>query len=508
MAEGPFAPDAPARGIPSEGAVWVDGQLLSLLSLKIGDLLNVGDTRLRIERVVSYEPDRGMQFVNVAPRVLLRASDLPATGLIAPGSRIGYALLVAGPPEAVSGYAGWLGQNLKRGQKLATLESGRPEVRRTLDRAQRFLSLVALLAVLISAVAVALAAGRYMARHRDGIAVMRCLGAVQSQVSRMLTLEFALVGLFSSALGCLLGFAVHQGLVAVLASLIDTTLPAPSAVPAAQGLLTGLLLLLGFALPSLAQLRHVPPARVLRRDADTLGARSAAGYGLGAAGFALLIWWFAGDARLGAVVAGGFLGAFLVFALVAWLCILGLSRLRRVANGLPSLRFALAGVVRRRVATITQVCALAIGLMALLLLAMTRTDLIQGWQRTLPPDAPNRFLINVQPEQRQAVSDALAREGLGRVSLAPMVRGRLIALNGKPVGPDDYEEPRAKRLVDRNSTCPTAMNCPRPTASNRAAGSRPAPTRSRWSRAWPRRWASSWATRCCSTWPASRSRPP
>ncbi|MFG0233530.1 ABC transporter permease [Achromobacter sp. 413638] len=449
VAEGPFAPDAPARGIPSEGAVWVDGQLLSLLNLKIGDLLNVGDTRLRIERVVSYEPDRGMQFVNVAPRVLLRASDLPATGLIAPGSRIGYALLVAGPPEAVSGYAGWLGQNLKRGQKLATLESGRPEVRRTLDRAQRFLSLVALLAVLISAVAVALAAGRYMARHRDGIAVMRCLGAVQSQVSRMLTLEFALVGLFSSALGCLLGFAVHQGLVAVLASLIDTTLPAPSAVPAAQGLLTGLLLLLGFALPSLAQLRHVPPARVLRRDADTLGARSAAGYGLGAAGFALLIWWFAGDARLGAVVAGGFLGAFLVFALVAWLCILGLSRLRRVANGLPSLRFALAGVVRRRVATITQVCALAIGLMALLLLAMTRTDLIQGWQRTLPPDAPNRFLINVQPEQRQAVSDALAREGLGRVSLAPMVRGRLIALNGKPVGPDDYEEPRAKRLVDR-----------------------------------------------------------
>ena len=190
------------------------------------------------------------------------------------------------------------------------------------------------------------------------------------------------------------------------------------------------------------------------------------------------------------MVAGGFLGAFLVFALVAWLCILGLSRLRRVANGLPSLRFALAGVVRRRVATITQVCALAIGLMALLLLAMTRTDLIQGWQRTLPPDAPNRFLINVQPEQRQAVSDALAREGLGRVSLAPMVRGRLIALNGKPVGPDDYEEPRAKRLVDRNSTCPTAMNCPRPTASNRAAGSRPAPTRSRWSRAWPRRWAS------------------
>ncbi|MGE8567570.1 MAG: ABC transporter permease [Achromobacter sp.] len=449
VAEAPFAPDAVTRDIPPEGAVWVDAQLLSLLNLKVGDTLNVGDAHLRVDRVITYEPDRGMQFVNVAPRVLLRASDLPATGLIAPGSRIGYAMLVAGQPDAVSGYATWLNQNLKRGQKVATLESGRPEVRRTLDRAQRFLSLVALLAVLISAVAVALAAGRYMTRHRDGIAVMRCLGAVQSQISRMLTLEFALVGLFSSAAGCLLGFAVHQVLVMLLGSLIDTSLPAPSAIPALQGVLTGLLLLLGFALPALAQLRHVPPARVLRRDADTLSARSAFGYVVGATGFALLIWWFAGDAKLGAVVAGGFLGAFAVFALVAWLCVLGLARVRGLASGFPALRFALAGVVRRRAATITQVCALAVGLMALLLLTMTRTDLIQGWQRTMPADAPNRFLINVQPDQRQPVSDALAREGLGGITLSPMVRGRLIAINGKPVGPDDYEEPRAKRLVDR-----------------------------------------------------------
>jgi len=454
VADAPFAPDATTREIPPEGAVWVDAQLLALLDLKVGDSLNVGDARLRVDRVITYEPDRGMQFVNVAPRVLLRASDLPATGLIAPGSRIGYALLVAGQPDAVAGYSAWLKQNLKRGQKLATLESGRPEVRRTLDRAQRFLSLVALLAVLISAVAVALAAGRYMARHRDGVAVMRCLGAQQSQVARMLTLEFTLVGLFSSAAGCLLGFAVHQVLVVLLGSLIDTALPAPSAIPALQGLLTGLLLLLGFALPALAQLRHVPPARVLRRDADALSARSALGYVLGAAGFALLIWWFAGDAKLGAVVAGGFLGAFAVFALVAWLCILGLARVRRLAAGLPALRFALAGVVR---------------LMALLLLTMTRTDLIQGWQRTLPPDAPNRFLINVQPDQRQAVTDALTRAGLGRIALAPMVRGRLIAINGKPVGPDDYEEPRAKRLVDREFNLSYGETLP---ASNRIEAGR------------------------------------
>lgn len=449
VADAPFAKDAVTHEVPSEGAVWVDAQLLALLNVKVGDKLGIGDAQLRIERVITYEPDRGLQFVNVAPRVMLRASDLPATGLIAPGSRIGYALLAAGPADAVAAYSTWLATHLTRGQKLATLESGRPEVRRTLDRAQRFLSLVALLAVLISAVAVALAAGRYMTRHRDGIAVMRCLGAVQPQVTRMLTLEFALVGLFASAVGCLIGYAMHQGMVMILASLIDTTLPAASFVPALQGVMTGLLLLLGFALPALAQLRHVPPARVLRRDVDALRARSVMGYAVGAVGFGLLIWWFAGDARLAGVVAGGFLAAFLLFALVAWLCILVLNRVRGLASGMPALRFALAGVVRRRAATITQVCALAVGIMALLLLTMTRSDLIEGWQRTMPPDAPNRFLINVQPDQREAVAARLTQQGLTGVTLMPMVRGRLIAVNDKPVGPDSFDEPRAKRLVDR-----------------------------------------------------------
>lgn len=460
VADDPYTGGVDTRDIPAAGTVWADAQLLALLGIEIGDTIGLGDSRLRVARVITYEPDRGMQFVNVAPRVMMRADDLPATGLVAPGSRIDYALLAAGEPDAVTSYSEWLDEHLQRGQKLATVESGRPEVQRTMDRAQRFLSLVALLAVLISAVAVALAAGRFMTRHRDGIAIMRCLGAVQHQVTRMLLLEFTLVGLFASAVGGLLGFAVHQGLVLALGNLIDTQLPAPSAIPALQGLVTGVLLLLGFALPSLAQLRHVPPARVLRRDADMVRARSAIGYALGAVGFALLIAWFAGDARLGAVVAGGFLGAFGVFALVAWLCVLGLARLRGLVTGMPTLRFALAGVVRRRAATITQVCALAIGLMALLLLTMTRTDLVAGWQRTLPPDAPNRFLINIQPDQRQAVQDFLSAHDLNNVTLWPMIRGRLVAVDGRAIGPDDYEDPRAKRLVNREFNLSYGENLP------------------------------------------------
>ncbi|OZI39484.1 ABC transporter permease [Bordetella genomosp. 1] len=449
VAEAPFAQDTPTDEVPSPGTVWADPQLLALLGIGVGDSIGLGDARLRVERVLTYEPDRGMQFVNVAPRVMLRSADLAATGLIAPGSRIGYGLLVAGEPAAVADYQTWLRAHLQRGQKIATVESGRPEVRRTLDRAQRFLSLVALLAVLISAVAVALAAGRFMQRHRNGIAVMRCLGASQAQVSIMLCAEFTLIGLAAALGGCVLGFGVHQLLVMALSGLIDTSLPLPSVIPALQGLVTGLLMLLGFALPSLAQLRHVPPARVLRRDAGAGRARGLGGYAVGAVGLSLLIWWFAGDLKLGVAVAGGFLGAFLVFALVAWLAVLLLARLRGAVAGLPALRFALAGVVRRRAATITQVCALAIGLMALLLLTMTRTDLIDGWQRTLPADAPNRFLINIQPDQRADVLARLQAEGLGNVRLWPMVRGRLLTVNDRAVGPDDYEDPRAKRLVDR-----------------------------------------------------------
>ena len=437
------------RGGPQPGTVWIDPQLLSMLELTVGDTLAVGESSLRVAGVIRYEPDRGMQFVNVAPRVLMRAEDLPATGLDGPFSRIGHALLVAGEPQAVQAYSQWLQGALERGQKVATLDSGRPEVARTLERAQRFLSLVALLAVMISAVAVALAARRYTLRHRDGVAVMRCLGAGRGLLMRMLGAEFLMVAVLAAAAGSALGFGVHMILVSILGSMIDTVLPAPSWRPGLQGLLVGCWLLLGFALPPVAELCRVPPARVLRRDAAPLRQRAWAGYALGAAGFIGLIVWFAGDLRLSAVVAGGFLGAFAVFALVAWLVLLGADAARRRLHGRPALRFALAGLARRRGASAAQICALGLGLMALLLLAITRTDLIDGWQSTMPADAPNRFLINIQPDQRDAVARRLADAGMQDVVLSPMIRGRLLNINDRAVSPADYEEPRAKRMVDR-----------------------------------------------------------
>lgn len=447
-------------GIPEPGTVWVDAQLLTLLNVGLGDALVLGDSRFIVARIVTYEPDRGMQFVNVAPRAMINADDLPATGLLGPGSRLDYHFLVAGEDAAVKRFEAWVTPSLDKGQRLDTLETGRPEVRRALDRAQRFLALVALLAVLISSVAVALAARRFMLRHRDGIAVMRCLGAGQSQIARMLFAEFAVVGVVASSVGVLVGLGAHLVLIQALAGLIESELPGPTLEPALQGLVVGIWLLLGFALPSLAQLRHVPPARVLRRDLQPLQVSGLLGYGVGALGFAAIIWWFAGDMKLGATVAGGFLGAFLVFALAGAASLWVLGKIRHRVVGSPALRFALAGLVRRRAATITQLCALAIGIMALLLLTMTRTDLIDGWQRTLPPDAPNRFLINIQPDQRKPVAEFLAQAGIKQAWLAPTVRGRLIQLNGRNVGADQYDEPRAKRLVDREFNLSYAQTIP------------------------------------------------
>lgn len=443
------AADQLTNSSPSKGEVWVDPQILSQTQSRVGDVLRVGDIDLAIARVITYEPDRGPQFVNLAPRVMLSADDLEQTGLIAPGSRIGCALLVAGSDQAVETYRQWLAGEIKPGQKLVTVESGRPEVRRSLDRAQQFLALVAMLAVLIAAVAVALAARRFGQRHRNSVAVMRSLGASQSDISTILMAEFVLVALAGSLIGIAIGWGAQTLLVNLLGRFVGSALPAPGGMPALQGLFAGLWLLLAFSWPPLAALRRVAPWQILRRQSTAIPLQSWMGWLIGLGGFCLLMWWVAHDIKLGLGLALGFVAAGLLFSGLAAIVLWCLSALRNRLTHYPVLRFALAGVVRRRVATIAQTSALAIGMMAILLLTIVRTDLLAGWQRTLPADAPNRFLINVLDDQREAVEQQLNSAGLTKLNMSPMVRGRLVANNGRMLGAADYEDARAKRLIER-----------------------------------------------------------
>lgn len=455
-------PELTTTTAPEIGQVWVDPQILAQTGLKIGQTLKVGDLRLTIARAIAYEPDRGPQFVNLAPRVMLRAEDLLRSGLITTGSRIAYALLIAGDGSEVERYRVWLDSVMQSGQKILTVESGRPEIRRSLDRAQQFLALVAMLAVLIAAVAVALGARRFGQRHRNSVAMMRCLGATQGQVSTILIGEFVVVGVIASIAGGVVGWFVQMAGVSMLAGLVGADLPGAGWAPAAQGLFAGLWLLLAFAWPPLRALRHVPPSQILRTQAQPIPLQSWLGYALGVSGFLLLMWWVARDIKLGAGLAAGFVAAAALFALVSLACLWLLGKVRGQLDGFPVLRFALAGVIRRRGATVAQTSALAIGMMAILLLAIVRTDLLAGWQRTLPSDAPNRFLINVQTDQVDEVQRTLSQVGLNAVRLSPMIRGRLIARNGTPVSAADYTDARAQRLVEREFNLSYAGQVPEP----------------------------------------------
>jgi putative ABC transport system permease protein len=448
----------PAAGIPASGTVWLDAGLLGSLNTKVGADIKLGDKTFKITQLIASEPDRGANFLAFAPRVMLPLQDLQATDLIQPGSRVTYRVLVAAPPTLQNGAAAaasfqqWLQDKIKagniKGVRVESLENGRPEMRNTLDRADRFLSLVGLLSAMLAAVAVAMAARRFMQRHLDACAMLRCLGLTQNQVTSMYLIEFLMVGLAGSAIGVAVGFGAHYVLLEVLGKLVAADLPGPTIYPALQGLAIGMLLLAGFALPPILQLRKVPHNRVIRREQDPPQVAALATYGLGLGGFGLLLLWQAGDAQLAGYTAAGFLGAFVVFGLVAWLGLKALKPLRGAINH-QSWRFAITSLQRRPGATIVQVVSLALGMMALLVLTVVRDDLMTAWRSATPADAPNRFIINIQPEQREPIAKRLAAAGVSYAPQYPMIRGRLTAVNGQPVTAETYTEDRARGLADR-----------------------------------------------------------
>jgi putative ABC transport system permease protein len=453
VADSPQSPSGKTRDIPAPGQAWVDAPLLEALGLSIGDALLLGDTQMKVTRVIVVEPDRGTGFVNFAPRVMINAADLPATHLVQPASRVSYRFAVAGPDAQVTAFVDWALEEVKkpsiRGVRVESLEGGRPEMRQTLDRAEKFLNLVALLAALLSAVAVSLAARGFAASHLDDCAMLRVLGQSQRTIAWSYAFEFALVGLAASVAGVLIGFGVHFAFVLLLAGLVGSALPPAGMWPAFFGVGMGLTLLFAFGLPPVLQLAQVPPLRVIRRDVGGLKPASALVLAVGIAGFAALLLAASSDLLLGAMAVGGFAGAVVVFAGLSWVAVKLLRLSVNEATAPRWLVLATRQISARPIYAVVQVSALAVGLLALVLLVLLRTDLIASWRKATPPDAPNRFVINVMPEQGDAFQKTLRDAGVSRFDWYPMFRGRLVAVNGTTVSPDDYAEDRAKRLVDR-----------------------------------------------------------
>ena len=450
--------------IPPAGEVWVDPALLEALNLQTGQLLGLGDRQLRITATIVREPDRGAGFMSFAPRVMLNAADLPSTGLVQPASRVTWRMAVAGQPAEADRFVQWakteIDSHAVRGVQIESLDTGRPEMRQTLDRASQFLNLVALLAALLCAVAVALASRSFAERQLDACALLRVLGQSQRTLTLSYGLEFLGAGLIASASGVLIGYGVHLGFVLLLAGLVDTQLPAATAWPALMGMGMGLTLLIAFGLPPVLQLAKVPPLRVIRRDLGGLQTHSLLVLAMGLSGFALTLIMVSRSLTLGLITVGGFAVALLVFA---GLAALALWLLRRTVPGEQAprwLRLATRQVAARPVFAVVQVSALSVGLLALALLVLLRTDLVASWRQATPANAPDRFVINVQPEQANDFLASLQRAGVQSPDWFPMIRGRLVAINGREVGPNDFTADRAKRLIDREINLSHSANLP------------------------------------------------
>ncbi len=439
--------DFEPRSIPEVGEVWVDDRLLRRLNVKIGNRVGLGEREFRIAALVSEEPESSAGFINLGPRLIMNATDLPSTGLIQSGSRVSYRLFVAGGAPAIALFRDFAGRAVGPGQRVEDIRDARPEIKAALERAGRFLGLSALMTVILAGVAVALAARRYLQRHLDACAIMRCLGAGQTLILSLHGLQFVMIGLVAGALGCAVGFAFQFVLAAVLAPVVSVALPAPGLLPLLQGMVAGFVMLLGFSLPPLIALKKVPTLRVLRRDLGAPNSMSVSAYLLGGAAVAGLVLWQAQELALGLYVLGGVLGTAAASAVLTLVVLRLLSSVSRSAGF--NWRFGLANLRRHRAGSVVQVMALGLGLMALILLTLVRADLLDNWRNSLPADAPNRFLVNIQSDQVQAIAQFFAANNVPSPQMFPMVRGRLVEINGKPVSSRDYVEDRARRLVDR-----------------------------------------------------------
>lgn len=442
-----FGQEQDSTSVPGPGSAWVDGRLLQALDLEVGAGLKLGELTLRVERILTYEPDRGGELFNIAPRVLINLADLDATGLIAPGSRADFRLLLRGATDTVAAFREQAKAEKSRGLKIQGIRDARPELRRALERSGQFLGLAVIVAIALCGLAIAMASRRFALRHYDTCAMLRCLGADQRYITGVFTLQMLLLALLFSGAGAALGFAGQAGLASLLQEMTARAIPAPSPWPLLSALLAGVVAVTGFALPQLSRLREVSPLRVLRRDLAPAPAASHIVFAAAIVTLTLLAPWQSGNQSLTAYVFGGLLGTALLLAGGALLGVRLCARLR-AGTGI-AWRYGLANVARRAQGSVAQVLAIGLGVTALLLLTLERSDLLDSWRSRLAPGIPNYFLINIQPDEVSALQIFLRERAAVTTNLYPMVRGRLTQINGKPVNPDDYKDLRARQLASR-----------------------------------------------------------
>jgi putative ABC transport system permease protein len=444
-----FGNERTAAGIPPRGEAWADAALLARIGADVGDVLDVGAAKLRIGAVLTYRPDQSIGFASLAPSLLMNIDDIPATGLVGEGSRVGYALLVAGDESELDAFDKAIADDLPESVTTSNREQSSERVFNAADRAQRFLSLTAVISVLLSAVAVAMSARRFAQRRMDTVALMKSLGATQRFVISVSLIQLLLLGVCGVIIGSAVGFAAQALLAVILADLLAADLPGPGTMPVLLAAGSAIALLAGFALPSLIRLRNTPPLRVLRHDAMPPRPSRLLVAGFAIAAVVALLYRAVADLRMLVILLGG------LVAIAGALYLAGRGLVALMGRGRSGVgvawRYGLANVARRGRASAVQVVAFGLGLTVLLLLTIVRTDLLAGWRETIASDAPNHFMINIQPGEIESVAAIYRDAGIPVPDFVPLVRGRMTSINGVAVNDRKYPTPGGDWFAKREA---------------------------------------------------------
>lgn len=442
-----FGEESVTDSIPASGEVWIDSRLMQALQVNLGDTIKLGSSELVVSKRLTYEPDRGGDLFNIAPRLLMNRTDLPRTGLILPGSRVQYRLLLGGDSKPITQFRDAINNNENSKLRVQGIRDARPEIRSALERAEQFLGLAALVSIALAGLAIAMSAQRYSTRHYDTCAILRCLGLQQKQITQIYLLQLVILGLLCSLVGCVVGYFAQEGLNQLMMGMTQVALPEPSLLPLLTGVLAGLVTVLAFAFPQLMSLTTVSPLRVLRRDLNPLPLNSYLIYLIAIIALLLLSPWQSGSVK---ITFHTLLGLFITAIVLAFTAKYMLRLLKRIQPKLKmAARYGLANVTRRSSQSTVQIIGIGVGVTVMLLLALIRTDLLENWKERLPDNAPNYFIINIQPNQTSEVKSLIVNTLNEDITLYPMTRGRLVKINDEPVIAENYKNRRTQRLATR-----------------------------------------------------------
>ena len=446
IADAPFIRGAPIQSGPQPGEVWLESRALPALGLEVGDSVYVGEAELTVSKIIIAEPDRsgGGMVDNAGPRLMLHLDDVAKTNVVQLGSRVSYRFLFAADELlALDEFESWVDTEYEGEYRLRDVRDESEEVSEALSRAESFLLLGSLFAVLLAGVAIALTAKRYSERHYDYVAILKTFGCTSPQIGFIYLWIQALLAIVAVVVGSVLGWGVHHIILRALQTVITVELPAAGFEPFVVGAMTAVICLLSFALPPLLALRETPPLRVLRKDISQQKVGANVPYVFGIGGTIGLVYWYSQDAVLTSVLVVAVASIAILLSGLSFLLLSSSSAVGMRAGS--AWKLAMSAARRRRKQNVLQVMVFSVTIMSLLILGLLRTDLIADWQAQLPENTPNHFMMNISQPQIAGIEEFFEENGVQGNAFYPLISARVTKVNGATPDPQEDLNSDAER---------------------------------------------------------------